>query len=180
MGYRNYIYVCDKEKLKEIEDISKSEFLERFVYSPDEPYFSKHKFFKIIDAKQVFNFGKYIDWTDKIKPYMSNIFKNEELNKKTNQEEELVKLDYNALRTICEIYKQKIIDWFKELANEEDKKKLEFSIKNKISEWRMMETKPITQYELTSSWKYEYEYFTLLHIMTQIDTENEVLLWLGW
>lgn len=111
---------------------------------------------------------------------MSNVFKNEELNKKVNQEEELVKLNHNALKTICEIFKQKILKWFKELALEEDKKILEFSIKDKITEWEMMETEPCNQYQLASSWKYEYEYFTLLHIMTKIDNENEVLLWLGW
>lgn len=180
MSYRNYIYVCDKGKLKEIEDISESEFSERFVFSPDELYFDRSKLFKAIDAKEVFEFGKDINWTDKIEPYMSNVFKNEELNKKLNQEEEFVKLDYNALKTICEIYKQKTLDGFKELANEKDKERTEFVIKNKIYEWRFMETKPLNQYELTSSWLYEYVYFTLLHIMTQINQENEVLLWLGW
>lgn len=65
MGYRNYLYVCDKEKLKEIEDISESEFLKRFVYSPIEPYFDRRKFLKAIGAKEVFEFGKYIYWTNK-------------------------------------------------------------------------------------------------------------------
>lgn len=180
MGYRNYLYIIDKDKLDEIKNLTYDEAVKRFGYEDGDPFLDEHSIIEYCNGKEIFEFGKYVDWTDDIRKYMSDVFKDVDICHYLNLEREFVKLDYGALPIICEVHRKKILNYYNELMSENDVNVLHNSIRNITFEWEAMATKPVNDYSLTYSWRYEYEYFNLLYLMTKLDKEKQVLLWLGY
>lgn len=180
MGYRNYLYIVEKNKLNKIKNLTYDEASKRFGHGDGDPFLDEISIIKYCNGKEIFEFGKYLDWTDDIRKYMSDVFKDVDVCHYLNFESEFVELDCNALPIICEVYRKKILNYYNKLMSENNVNVLHNSIHNIAFEWETIATKPVNDYSLTYSCRYEYDYFNLLYLMTKINKEKQVLLWIGY
>lgn len=180
MGYRNYLYVVDKAEYEKFKALTYDQAVKKFSDGFDD-HISSYDFMDTTGFKRLMEFGKYIDWTDKIKPYFKDVFDDKKLEEYFNQEEEFKVLDQAALEVIArDVFVEKIKEYYNKLSEEKSLDYLHQLAKNKVTEWNTMNTKPCGKWQLNTSWQYEYEYFNLLNIMNQLDPKKHILFWLGY
>lgn len=210
MGYRNYFYIVEKEKIDEFlklseedrvrfsfkQDIEKGymdqEEVDRFV---EANYISSFVFKHEMDGEEIHECGKYFDneTAEKIKEDSINL---------SNDDGEInVKLKPEALLVCAEHYKQNAIKWWNNIIKSMDmtdeeiekdwknypegrpdiKKRLMYHLRDLEGKYiDILDTKPEHKYQITTSWSYEYTMFELVHLYKTIDWNKYDLIWLGY
>ena len=200
MGYRHYFLKVKNEDIDKVRDLSVVELEEQFGDKEEENFVSIHD---LIEQECVFEFGK-LYWDDTAERIYSKgkpLF--------TKEESMEYFCDYapyvvgkEAVLEAIEIYQRKVQKWLESLLTAEGKefvkeKRSNFiylerkhfnedevfdSAKNKIYEWMLNSPVDLSEDEssVTSSWRYEYSIFNLVHILKTTDWETESLLFYGW
>lgn len=207
MGYRHYLYKIKKETTKALQNKTMEELWEEFTPQKEKDFQNsledKDKCLNIFDIPQedVFEFGKlyWDDTAERIYNTGKPLFENEEIQKQFDDYCPYI-VTREALKIAIEIYKEKIINYYKNLFVENDKlcdpffhipiEEIKQSIQEKcvehcremMSEWTRgfaINEKQDSE-KLTNSWKYEYEIFELLRLYKTFDFEKYDLLFYGW
>ena len=186
MGYRNYLFKIEKDKVKEIRNLTLEELKNKYQSESDDDYISIHN---LIGKDCIFEFGKlyWDDTIERINATGEKLFTNNEVQEYfCEYDSHLVGKD--ALKVAIEIYKNKIKEMYRELNKEvekaktfEDKYELyKRHIKNYECEWFACEPIQLDKNGVCCSWLYEHLIFELVHLYKTIDFDRYVLVFLGW
>ena len=191
MGYRYYFYKVKLNDVNKIKYLSLNELEEVFYNNDDDEYYD---FDKVIDKKEVFEFGKlYLDNTAEL-IYSTGVplFFNSDIIRVFEYYRPYVVGKKGLLKAI-EIYQYKIIKYLEDcmLDTYDEFSKKPVSSKNKIEEdivnrWKYWKGKDVLNLNeenkelITNSWLYEYSIFNLVHLLKTIDWEKETILFCGW
>lgn len=192
MGYRHYFYELPKTELEEIKkcktneefcDWAESRGYEVGRYEGEKPYCAVYHI-----GKEIYEFGKYVDWAFKMQEKNDSIFDSEELKEQYVDYEPVLCSQEDFLFAINE-YKQNIINYYKSLLEEEEGVPIEYKckrhIKNQLGEWQNnfgicpIDTN-LERQTINRSWLYEYSIFELVRVYKTFDWENNSLVLLGW
>lgn len=192
MGYRNYIGSIPKREYNKIKSLNKEQLFQ--YYNIDE-YNTKF-------VKELYEFGKYVDFHPP-KKSIKSFFKNKELQKLYDVDEELYVVTKEFLAYIIDTYKEKIKTYYNKMLEPFRKEgkifnvhslNYEFSLEQKTALFEIYnhvrsmsyEWLPQIPYdlndntpEITSSWKYEYNIFELVRIYKTFDWKRNVLVYYG-
>lgn len=192
MGYRHYFYKIPKTEIAEIRNLktndefcdwaeSKGYKVER--YEGEKPYCAVYKI-----GKEIYEFGKCVDWAFKMQSKNECIFGSEELKEKYEDYYPVICSKDDFLFAI-NTYKQHNVAYFKGLLEGEEgvpiEKMWKDHIEGKLWEWENpFDIYPIdTDLEnerINRSWLYEYAIFELVRVYKTFDFENDALVLLGW
>lgn len=200
MGYRHYFLKVKKDDIDKVKDLSVEELKEQYG---DKKYNYNVSIHDIIKQEEVFGFGK-LYWDDTAERIYSKgkpLFAKEESMEYFCDYAPYV-VGKEAVLEAIEIYQSKVQKWLESLLTDEGKefvkgKRSNFiylerkhynedevfdSAKNKIFEWMLNSPVDLSEDEssVTSSCRYEYSIFNLVHILKTIDWETETLLFYGW
>lgn len=185
MGYRHYFYCVPKTQIEEIKncktndefcDWAESKGYEVDRYDDENPYCSISNI-----GKEIYEFGKYVDWAFKMQEKNERLFASEELIKQYEDEMPVICTQEDFL-SVIHIYKQKIVDYYKGLLEKDDETKARH-IKGQLYEWvsgYCPINTDLTKECITHSWLYEYSIFELVRLYKTFDFENIALVLLGW
>lgn len=207
MGYRHYMYLIEKETINKIKNMSEAELFENYASKSDKAFYKLNKdekpYFSILDLpmERIFEFGK-LYWDDTAERIYSNgkpLFENKETQERYDDYYPYL-VGKDGLLEAINIYKDKIVENYKDLFVENDKlcdpffhipfEKVEKSIAEKcvehcrdmMGEW--MRNKAINtninDKDISSSWYYEYHIFDLVHLLKTIDFDKYDILFMGW
>ena len=186
MGYRNYLYKIEKEKVKEIRELTLEELKSKYADEFDDDYIDIHK---IIGKDCIFEFGKlyWDDTVERINGTGEELFANDEIQEQFyDYAPHLVGKE--ALKVAIEIYERKIKEMYKNL-NEEVEKAETFEdkyelYKRHISDyevwWKRLKVIDLEKDAICHSWLYEHLIFELVHLYKTIDFDEYDLIFLGW
>jgi hypothetical protein len=190
MGYRHYFFEVDKKDVDKVKDKTYEELVEIAkeygVKIEEDDYFNFNND-KFMNKKEIFEFGK-LYWDDTAARIYSKgvpLFKKEEVQEYFEDYTPYVMGSDGMLEAI-NIYKNKIISYYKDLLQEDDPEILNKSFMSHIDDmlmwWeRLRAINTDLQYEcITSSWLYEHQIFELVRLYKSIDWENKCLLFYGW
>lgn len=210
MGYRHYFYTADIAECDAVENMTYEEFKEHikvnrpkayevYKYSDDdvEEWIDIHKAF---GQTEIFEFGKlyYDDTADRIYSHGKPLF--------SVKETQDCFCDYNpyrmgkdGLREAIEIYKEKIIRFYKGVLtdgavqtlpfgieiNRDDIKSLDkiiSHVNDEIMWWEKIGAIDLDEgnERISKSWLYEHQIFELVRLYKFIDWEKKCLLFYGW
>ena len=181
MGYRNYIYVVEKEKAEAVRHKSLNE-LKSMLKDPD--YLSCYDIRDLLEAKCAIELGKYVDFD--VKPYITPFFTSNEVHEKTNEEEEFVLLDPSTLQTMATFYKNKSKNYFKKLLKQyEDDKETGGALLFKELETRVafmddLDFVGTNKFNLCDTWLIDYDLLNFIYLMKTVDFDKYYLIWMGW
>ena len=178
MGYRNYIWVVDKDKADTIRNIKPTELTE---YFPDyEDYLSPFDLREKIEATEAIELGKYAPH-DIVDPYLSDFFINHYTNIKADSPDtELNIMDVKALDKLCEYYKNDICSYYNKLIEEGSLENLQHEFKQLVS-WLKVATEDVNnEYLLTDSWRYDHAIFNFMYLKKVFNPEKQYLIWVGY
>jgi hypothetical protein len=178
MEKRYYFAITNKKNIDTVKNFT----LNDFIYFGD-----------VIDslrANIVFDFGIFYEIfgdvyenADEIRKLGTPLFTNEEVQKEFNA----YVVSKEAVACAIEYQRKKVIDSFKSLLVDDEKKtkaeKMEEAIQSKISEWGAY-TRPynldVNIFKLVNSYSYEYTIFDLVRLYKSIDWENACLIFYGY
>ena len=195
MGYRNYLYVADRKKFNKFRKLNAEQMWDLVgkdkAFDEEDleiaPWYYDIK--ETIGLEEVFEFGKYIDFYDRIKQYLKPAFKDKNIQKQYNEEEEFMIAKPEIIQECMTIFKEKIETYYKDLLNEKssdeyDKRtrqeRLIGCIKDHLCWVKFLDYLPDNKWNLGGGWLYEHEVFTLMHIARIFNPKKYVLLWLGY
>lgn len=194
MGYRHYFYKFAKTEIEEIKkcktcddfyEWAESKGYEVERYEGEEPYCGIYNI-----GKEVYAFGKYVDWAFKMQETNESIFASDELKERYEDETPVICTQDDFL-SVINIYRQKIIDYYKGLLEEDKESKRSIEERHKIhiikqlNEWNnnfgfCPVNTDLTRECINDSWLYEYAIFELVRVYKTFDFENNALVLLGW
>lgn len=205
MGYRHYLYAVPKKQVAEIQACKTNDdlckFAENYGYEVSRDYYEDRSgyvfLYKI--GKELYELGKYSEIGFKLESERPSLFKSEEL-KERYSDDGFALLTKDDFKAIIEAYRQKIIEWFRNLLNpdkssitsnklsKEERKRLEweYEIRDKIDSWggKYFGISPIdldeSRERITGDWSYEYAIFELVRVYKAFDWENDELVLVGW
>lgn len=202
MGYRHYFYLVEKEQ---VEKAKKMTYDELSCYAREQGWIDEDDCFFFCDAfnqKEIFEFGKlYFDDTAE-RIYSSGVpmFENEETQKEFSDYVPYI-VGKNGVKTAIDIYKEKVLNYFRSLVTPEcaKQKLVNFRVKpedldigrvcdaveEKILRWsNFCGTCPVNieekREEITNSFLFEYHIFELVRIYKYTDWEKYTVLFYGW
>lgn len=189
MGYCNYLYIADKKKLNKIRKMTREE-LWAFVEQEPEKYFPYWRdVLNKIGAENAFELGKYIDYTDKLKPFLRPLFRNKDAHREYNEDHELFIAKPDILQALATIFKEKVQAFYKDLmqeksADEFDKRsqfdRLLASARSNLTWSQYLDKLPENKYALGGGWLYEHEVFSILYLMRIFNPKKQTLIFLGY
>lgn len=205
MGYRHYLYAVPKKQVAEIQACKTNGDLikvaERYCCKIDKDCCDdgSYWFAPYEVGKEIYELGKYSEIGFKLESERPSLFTSEEL-KERYSDYGFALLTKNDFKAVIEAYRQKIIDWLKNLLDPEDdtivtsklskeEKKnllLEQATKDKLDSWsgKYFGISPINLDEdkerITDDWSYEYAIFELVRVYKSFDWENDDLVLIGW
>lgn len=208
MGYRHYFYLvdiaeCDAVKNMDYENLveyAKTKHPDAYeVYGSDDYAEEYLDFHKLLGQREIFEFGKlyYEDTDERIYSHGEHLFSN-----KGTQEYFADYLPYRmgkeAMREAIEIYKAKIINYYKDTLvdgavqvlpfgieiNRDDIKsidKLIDHVKDEIMWWEKLGVIDMDEENerISKSWMYEHQIFELVRLYKSIDWDSKCLLFYG-
>jgi len=194
MGYRNYLYVVDKKRFNQFRKLNIEQMWD--VVGRDKAWCEKAlesapdhwELRQAIGLKEIFEFGKYVDFRDRIKKYLKPAFKDKEINRQYNEEEEFLIAKPEIIRECMTIYKEKVEEYYKDLLNEKSSNeyddrsqlmRLLADARSHLSWAKFLDDLPENEWNLGGGWLYEHEVFTLMHIARIFNPKKYTLLWLG-
>ena len=201
MGYRHYFYLIEKKEVENVCDMTYNKLID---YVEKQGWEIEDGWFSLMDAfnqKEIFEFGKlyWDDTADLIYKTGVPLFKNEETQKEFSDYIPYV-VGKPGLEKAIEIYKNKILNYFKSLVSPEciSENILEFNIepkdldtaevclylKDKILKWsNVFGCLPINmnedKEEISNSWLFEYQIFELVRLYKSIDWDKYTILFYG-
>ena len=203
MGYRHYFYLVDKKDVELVKDKTYEELMQiakTYGVDVDEDedyfYFNDGKF---MNKTEIYEFGK-LYWDDTAARIYSKgipLFTSPETQKHFDDYRPYV-MGKDAMLEAIEIYKAKIINYYKSLIVDGDTKEFSYFYDIEPDEIKNVEvTRHITDilyhwdrmgvidtdldYErISNSWMYEHQIFELVRLYKSIDWENKCLLFYGW
>lgn len=187
MGYRHYFYRFPKVEIEAIKACKTNEefcnWAESRGYSVNR-YDGGTPYISIYDlGKEIYGFGKYVDWAFCMQENNESIFGSDEL-KEIYQDYGPVLCTKEDFLTAINNYKNNIIKYYKELLKE-DERAWKHHITRQLSEWEndfglcAVDT-DLSSKRVTSSWLYEYAIFELVRLYKTFDFENDVFVLMGW
>lgn len=179
MGYRNYIWVVDKDKADPIRNLKPNELKERFL--ADNSYLDIFELRESIQATEAIELGKEAPH-DVVLPYLFDFFTNVSTNVLANNPDmELNILNVKALDKLCEYYRDTICKFYKELTEEDvPAVRLKTEIKQLIS-WLKIATEEVNnKYILTDSWRYDHAIFNFMYLKKIFNPTTQDLIWVGY
>lgn len=211
MGYRHYLYIIPKETVKNLQGKSYEELWEEYATPKEKdsyyewlkeyPEKGKHIDIDWFGQQEVFEFGKlyWDDTAQRIYDTGKPLFDNPEIQEEFADYEPYI-VSKEAIKIAVEIYRQKVIDYYKDLFKENEKlcdpffhipiEEVEKSIqekcledcRNQLDEWSKGWLLDFDEdsLALTGSWFYQYSIFNLMHLYKSIDFEKYDLLFYGW
>lgn len=193
MGYRHYFFEVDKKDVEKVKDKTYDELMEiarEYGVEIEEEenwfYFNDEKF---MNKECIHEFGK-LYWDDTAERIYSKgvpLFTIKETQGYFEDYEPYV-MGSDAMLEAIEIYKEKVINYYKSLL-EEDKRetvsdKCIRHVKSTLEEWECEYISPLNlnlkHEHIVNSWLYEYQIFELVRLYKTIDWENKCLLFYGW
>lgn len=205
MGYRHYLYAIPKKQVAEIQACKTNDdwcnLAERYGYKVDwdccddgNGWFSPYKV-----GRELYELGKYSEIAFKLESERPSLFATEELKGKYS-DYGFALLTKNDFKAVIEVYRQKIIDWFKSLLEIKDSNKftaeftkeqywlemLKREVQDKLDSWsgKYFGISPIdldeSRERITSDWSYEYAIFELVRLYKVFDWKNDDLVLMGW
>lgn len=191
MRYRNYLYVANKKDINKIRKMMKAELWEFSKQKPFEgeelPYWGD--VLEEAGAEEAFEMGKYIDYRNRLKPFMRPLFRNKEIHEYYNQENELFIAKPGILQALATIFKEKVQAHYQGLMQEEssdefDKRsqfdRLLSSAKSNLMWSEYLDKLPNNKYALGGGWLYEHEVFSILYLMRIFNPQKQCLIFLGY
>lgn len=202
MGYRHYFYLVDKSDVDKITDMTKEQLTEyvRNKYPDRIIDYDYAEFRATIEQKEIFEFGKlyYCDTAKQIYSTGAPLFSDKELQEQYSDYTPFIVGKPGLLKAI-EIFKQKIISYYKNLliddvkgmptlletiieTNKSIAEKQEEHIRDILREWEVGLTIDLSEEResITDSWKYEYSIFDLVRLLKSIDWDKNTILFYGW
>jgi hypothetical protein len=205
MGYRHYFFLVDKKDVERVKDKTYDELVEIArdygVEIEDEDgesyfYFNDRKF---MNKTEIYEFGKlyWDDTADRIYSKGVPLFENAETQKCFYDYCPYV-MGQDAMLEAIDIYKGKIINYYKSLIVDGDTKEFSYFYDIEPDEIKNVEvTRHITDIlyhwdrmgvidtdldheRISSSWMYEHQIFELVRLYKSIDWRNKCLLFYGW
>lgn len=194
MGYRHYFYSIPKTELEEIKKCKTNkeycDWAESKGYKVDrydeEPWLAPYN----LCNKEIYEFGKYVDWAFEMQEKNESIFGSEELIKQYEDYTPVICTQDDFLFVINK-YKENVIKYYKGLLEENKYSKLSFEerwkhhIEGQIMEWdNNFGIYPInidlSKERINDSWLYEYAIFELVRQYKIFDWEHNALVLIGW
>lgn len=209
MGYRHYFYVANKIECEAVKDLSYNELLEYIKKKyPDSVEVEEYEgedaetyinFHKMLGQEEIFEFGK-LYWDDTAERICAKgypLFANEDTRECFKYYDPYV-MGSDGLAEAINIYKQKIINYYKDLLvdgaeviapfgitfKRDDIKsidKVHDHIKDQLYWWQTNAVNTdLDDPRLTKSWLYEHTIFELVRLYKTIDWEKKCLLFYGY
>lgn len=191
MGYRNYLYIGNKKDINKIRKMTKAELWEFSKQKPFEdeelPYWND--ILKEAGAEEAFEMGKYIDYSDRLKPFLKPLFKDKEIHTYYNGYNELLIAKPEILQTLATIFKEKVQDHYQDLMQEKssdeyDRRsqfdRLLSSAKSNLMWSEYLDKLPDNKYSLGGGWLYEHEVFSILYLMRIFNPKKQCLIFIGY
>lgn len=188
MGYRLYFYKIPKAELKEIKQCKTNE--EFCAWAENKGY--ETKIYRL--GKEVYEFGKDVDWAFEMQSKNESIFGSKELEEYYEDYQPVI-CSKDDFLFVINVYKQKIIDYYKNLLDENSEsfflrgktpeERYKCHIEKQLNEWENpfgccpLNTDLSTE-RINNSWLYEYAIFELVRVYKTFDWENDALILLGW
>jgi hypothetical protein len=200
MGYRHYFYLVDKEEINKTRDLTYEELgkfvTEHYPKATEDGYIYLRDLF---NQKEIFGFGKlyYENTSEQIYSLGKPLFNIEEVQKAYSDYEPYVVGKGGLLKAI-DIYKDKIVNYYKNLLEDDATGILPFGIEVPVKISKEEKTKKhieeiIREWssgyafnldenveEITRSWRYEYQIFELVRLLKLIDWKTQTILFYGW
>lgn len=202
MGYRHYFYLIEKQEVQNIKRMTCEQLLqyvELHGWESDDDWFS---LMDVFNQKEIFEFGKlYWDNTaDRIYSTGVPLFDRLEVQNSFSDYRPYI-VGKSGLEMAIQIYKEKILNYFKSLVKEDtipenilalsvkpDNLKLDGvcdAVQEKILRWsNVLGTCPVDMDEesetISNSWLFEYQIFELVRLYKSIDWEKYTVLFYGW
>lgn len=190
MGYRHYFHAVPKIQIEEIRKCktnddfckwAKSRGYEVEEYDGEKPYCS---IFRI--GKEVYEFGKYVDWAFAMEDKNESVFTSKEL-KQMYEDYGFVLCSQDDFLTAINEYRLKIVSYLESLLSndEESENRRRRDLEERLEEWNnsfvhyAINTN-LEQSKICNSWLYEYAIFELTRVYKAFDWENDALVLVGW
>lgn len=191
MGYRNYLYIANKKDVNKIRNMTKEELWEFHGQKPidDEPFPYWGDVLDKIGAEEALELGKYIDYQDKLKPFLKPFFRNKEIHQNYNEDSEFLIAKPEILQTLATIFKEKVQahyqDLMQEKSSDEFDKRSQFdrllnSARSNLMWSEYLDQLPNNKYALGGGWLYEHEVFSILYLMRIFNRKKQCLIYLGY
>lgn len=212
MGYRHYLYIIPKKTVKDLQNKTFEELWEKYTSKREKNFYykmlkeypttTKHISIHDFGQKQVFEFGK-LYWDDTAKRIYGcgrPLFEREGMQAYFDDYNPYI-LDKEAIKVAVEIYRKKIIDYYKHLFKENEQlcdpffhipiEEIKKSVQekcieecqNQILEWGkdwIINFDEDKKEIISGSWFYQYSIFNLVHLYKTIDFNKYDLLFYGW
>ncbi len=203
MGYRHYFYLVDKKDVELVKDKTYEELMQiakTYGVNVDEDedyfYFNDQKF---MNKTEIYEFGKlyWDDTADRIYSKGVPLFTKEETQKCFYDYCPYV-MGKEAMLEAIDIYKEKIIRYYKSLIVDGDTKEFSYFYDIEPDEIKNVEvTRHITDIlyhwdrmgvvdvnpeneRISNSWMFEHQIFELVRLYKSIDWDSKCLLFYGW
>lgn len=200
MGYRHYFFEVNIADCYIVKHLEYSEFMEYCkekwpksyeCYEYDDGEVEEYlNFHEILDQKCIFEFGKlyWDDTAERIYACGQPLFDKEET-QRYFQDYEPYMMSKEGILTAIEIYKAKVINYYKSLlVDDKDYKALTSSGKMKehvddmLFWWEKMHVLDLDENRetISGSWKFEHQIFELVRLYKSIDWKEKCLLFYGY
>lgn len=191
MGYRNYLYIADKKIVNKVRKMTKAElweFSKRKPFEDEEmPYWDG--ILEEVGAEEAFEMEKYIDYHNRLKPFLKPFFRNKEIHQNYNEDSEFLIAKPDILQTLATIFKEKVQAHYKDLMEEKsfdksDKRsqfdRLLSSARSNLMWSEYLDKLPDNKYALGGGWLYEHEVFSILYLMRIFNPKKQCLIFIGY
>lgn len=191
MGYRRYLYIANKKDINKIRKMTKEELWAFSEQNPCEgelfPYIGD--VLRKAKASAAFEMGKYIDYRDKLQPFLRPLFRNKKTHNYYNQEDELFVAKPEILQTLATIFKEKVQahyqDLMQEKSSDEFDERSQFdrllsSARSNLMWSEYLDELPDNKYALGGGWLYEHEVFSILYLMRIFNSKKQCLIFRGY
>lgn len=203
MGYRHYFYLVDKKDVEKVKDKNYDKLLliakEYGAEVEDDGYFYFNDD-KFMNKTEIYEFGKlyWDDTAERIYSHGVPLFTIEETQKAFSDYVPYV-MGADGLLEAINIYKEKIINYYKSFLVDGEKRKINYSfevrpedikdvsnitdfIEDRLRWWVLYGVidLDLNRERISDSWIYEHQIFELVRLYKTIDWENKCLLFYGW
>ena len=179
MGYRNYIYIVEKEKADAIRHKSYDE-LKKIT---GEDYVSFYDLEDLMGAHEAYELGKDVDFD--VSPYEEPFFTDKEVHESTNCDGECVLLNPKVLPVMATFYKNRVRDsWKKRIEDykknpEEGGKAIFKDLEHKFVFAENVDAILENKFCLCDTWLWEYDLLNFVYLAKVVDFDKYYLLWRG-
>ena len=133
----------------------------------------------IFQPEMIYDLGNDIGYKERVDKYLSSVFMDMRIDAVMNEEFEFKLADVKILEELAKVYQEKAIEHLESVRNSHDLGEALKEIELDIMDFGCIERRPEGKWLLCNSWYYKYAFFNLLYIMSKIDPDKQVLLWVG-